>query len=129
MEKEIGKITKRDDTDIVLRIDDFADKRGFTIREFVTSERYTGFTKSGVRILAKDWLKFKEMINSVDDADMVDPNADSQAAIQEEAMAAAQAEAQAAPEEPKAEEPSRQEDESSTSTQNKSVSKEELPDY
>ena len=113
MEKEIGKITKRDDTDIVLRIDDFADKRGFTIREFVTSERYTGFTKSGVRILSKDWLKFKEMINSVEDADMVDPNAGSEAAMQEEAMAAAQAEAQATPEEPKAEEPS----------------KEELPDY
>jgi hypothetical protein len=72
MEKEIGKLQKRDDTDIVLRIDDFADKRGLTIREFVTSERYTGFTKAGVRILAKDWAKFKEMINSIDDADMVD---------------------------------------------------------
>ena len=70
MEKEIGKIMKRDDTDILLRIDDFADKRGFTIREFVTSEKYTGFTKSGVRILAKDWAKFKEMINSVEDEDM-----------------------------------------------------------
>jgi hypothetical protein len=43
-----------------------------TIREFVTSERYTGFTKAGVRILAKDWAKFKEMINSIDDADMKD---------------------------------------------------------
>lgn len=75
MEKDIGKIMKRDDCDIVLRIDDFADKRGFTIREFVTNERYTGFTKAGVRILAKDWAKFKEMINSVDDADMVQPEA------------------------------------------------------
>lgn len=75
MEKDIGKIMKRDDCDIILRIDDFADKRGFTIREFVTSERYTGFTKAGVRILSKDWAKFKEMINSVDDADMVQPEA------------------------------------------------------
>ncbi len=71
MEKDIGKLTKNDTTDIILRIDDFADKRGFTIREFVTSERYTGFTKSGVRILAKDWPKFKEMINSIEDSDMV----------------------------------------------------------
>lgn len=96
MEKDIGKIQKRDDTDIVLRIDDFADKRGFTIREFVTSERYTGFTKAGVRILSKDWAKFKEMINSVDDADMIDPNAASEddAAMQEAAMAAAQTEAE-----------------------------------
>lgn len=72
MEKDIGKIQKNDTTDIVLRIDDFADKRGFTIREFVTSERYTGFTKAGVRILAKDWKKFKEMVNSVDDSDMAE---------------------------------------------------------
>lgn len=72
MEKEIGKIQKKDDTDIVIRIDDFADKRGLTIREYVTSERYTGFTKAGVRILAKDWPKFKEMINSIKDVDMKD---------------------------------------------------------
>lgn len=70
MEKEIGKLTKNDTTDIVLRIDDFADKRGLTIREFVTSERYTGFTKAGVRIMAKDWPKFKEMINSIKDSEM-----------------------------------------------------------
>ena len=70
MEKEIGKLQKNDTTDIVLRIDDFADKRGLTIREFVTSDRYTGFTKAGVRILAKDWPKFKEMINSISDEEM-----------------------------------------------------------
>jgi hypothetical protein len=70
MEKEIGKINKRDDTDIVLRVDDFADKRGLTIREFVTSDRYTGFTKAGVRILAKDFARFKEMINSIPEEDM-----------------------------------------------------------
>lgn len=70
MEKEIGKINKREDTDIVIRIDDFADKRGLTIREFVTNDRYTGFTKAGVRILAKDFAKFKEMINSVSEDDM-----------------------------------------------------------
>ena len=70
MEKDIGKINKNDTTDIVLRVDDFAEKRGFTIREFVTSDRYTGFTKSGVRILASDFPKFKEMINSVTDEDM-----------------------------------------------------------
>ena len=70
MEKEIGKIVKNDTTNIVIRLDDFADKRGLTIREFVESERYTGFTKSGVRILAKDWKAFKKMINSITDDDM-----------------------------------------------------------
>jgi hypothetical protein len=107
MEKEIGKLPKNDTTDIVLRIDDFADKRGFTIREFVTSDRYTGFTKSGVRILAKDWQKFKEMINSVNDEDMKEDLPEDQKTLDEAAMADAQAEEQ------KAEKPS----------------KEELPDY
>jgi len=44
MEKDIGKIGKNDTTDIVIRVDDFGGRRGLTIREFVTSERYTGFT-------------------------------------------------------------------------------------
>jgi len=70
MEKDIGKIKKNDTTEIVLRIDDFGGRTGFTIREFVTSDRYTGFTKSGVRILAPDFKKFKDMINSIKDEDM-----------------------------------------------------------
>ncbi len=72
MEKDIGKIPKNDTTNIMIRIDDFADRRGLTIREFVESERYTGFTKAGVRILAKDFKAFKEMINSIPDEDMED---------------------------------------------------------
>ncbi len=70
MEKDIGKIPKNDTTEIVLRIDDFGGRRGFTIREFVTSDRYTGFTKSGVRILANDFPKFKEMVNSISEEEM-----------------------------------------------------------
>ena len=70
MEKDIGKINKNDTTDIVVRVDDFGGRKGVTIREFVTSERYTGFTKSGVRILAGDFPKFKEMLNSITEEDM-----------------------------------------------------------
>jgi hypothetical protein len=79
MEKDIGKIPKNDTTQIVIRIDDFADKRGLTIREFVESERYTGFTKAGVRILARDFKKFKEMINSIPEKDMEDIAQESEA--------------------------------------------------
>jgi hypothetical protein len=70
MEKEIGKIKKNDTTEIMVRVDDFGGRKGLTIREFVTSERYTGFTKSGVRILAADLPSFREMINSVTEEDM-----------------------------------------------------------
>ena len=107
MEKDIGKIPKNDTTEIVLRIDDFGGRRGFTIREFVTSERYTGFTKSGVRILAGDFPKFKEMVNS----------------ISEEEMAA---EPEGAEEKP-AEQPADQE--KLTEDKPKEETKESLPDY
>ena len=78
MEKDIGKINKNDTTDIIFRIDDFGGRTGLTIREFVTSERYTGFTKSGVRILAADFPKFKEMINSVKEEDLKEPEQSSE---------------------------------------------------
>lgn len=65
MEKDIGKIKKNDNTDIVVRVDDFGGKPGVTIREFTTSERYTGFTKSGTRIPADKFLEFREMINAI----------------------------------------------------------------
>lgn len=65
MEKDIGKLKKNDNTDIVVRVDDYGGKRGVTIREFTTSERYTGFTKSGTRIPADKFLEFRELINSV----------------------------------------------------------------
>jgi len=72
MEKDIGKIKKNDTTDIIIRVDDFGGRKGLTIREFVTSERYTGFTKSGVRILSADFQNFKDMINSVSKEDMAE---------------------------------------------------------
>ena len=65
MEKDIAKIPKNDTAEIIVRIDDFGGKRGLTIREFVTSEKYTGFTKAGVRIPSDHFLKFREMINSI----------------------------------------------------------------
>ncbi len=66
MEKDIGRIVKNDQSEIVIRVDDFGGNRGLTIREFVKSENYTGFTKAGVRIKSDDFLRFKEMINSID---------------------------------------------------------------
>lgn len=65
MEKDIGKIKKNETTDIVVRVDDFGGRRGVTIREFTTSERYTGFTKSGTRIPVENFLEFRELINKV----------------------------------------------------------------
>jgi len=70
MEKDIDRIEKNPDTDIVIRIDDFGGNVGLTIREFVKSDRYTGFTKSGTRIPADKFKQFKDAINSIDEADL-----------------------------------------------------------
>src|SRR6056297_2398003 len=73
MEKDLGKLNKNDRTDIVLRVDDFGGKRGLTIREYVTSEKYTGFTKAGVRITPENFPKFKEMVNSISEEELNQP--------------------------------------------------------
>lgn len=65
MEKDIGKIKKSETTDIIVRIDDYKGKKGLTIREYVTSEKYTGFSKSGTRIPADEFLNFRDIINSI----------------------------------------------------------------
>ncbi len=72
MEKDIDRIPKNSDTDIVIRIDDFGGKRGVTIREFVRGERYTGFTKSGTRIPAEHFKVFKKAINSIDEKELME---------------------------------------------------------
>lgn len=66
MDNEIGRIKKNETTDIVIRVDDYGGKAGVTIREYVTSERYTGFTKQGTRIPADKWKEFGELINKVE---------------------------------------------------------------
>jgi len=74
MEKDIERIPKNPDTEIIIRVDDFGGKIGLTIREFVKSERYTGFTKAGTRIPAEHFKKFKEAINSISEKDLVTEN-------------------------------------------------------
>jgi hypothetical protein len=70
MEKDIGSIKKNNETEILIRVDDFGGKPGVTIREFVKSDKYTGFTKAGTRISANNFLLFRELINGVELADL-----------------------------------------------------------
>lgn len=74
MEKDIDRIQKNRDTEIVIRIDDFGGKPGVTIREFVKSPAYTGFTKAGLRIPGEKWELFKASINSIIDEDVALPD-------------------------------------------------------
>ena len=73
MEKDIDRIQKNPETEIVIRIDDFGGRRGVTIREFVKSEKYSGFTKAGTRIPADKFKIFKAAINSISETELAEP--------------------------------------------------------
>jgi hypothetical protein len=70
MEKDIARLQKNPDTEIVVRVDDFGGRVGVTIREFVKSERYTGFTKAGTRISVDNFKAFKDAINSISEEEL-----------------------------------------------------------
>jgi hypothetical protein len=74
MDKDIGKINKGEYqgtvTDIVIGTREYKGKVGVDIREFATSEKYTGPTKKGLRIPADKFQQFKEMINSISPEDL-----------------------------------------------------------
>ena len=72
MEKDIDRIPKNPDTDIVIRVDEFGGRRGVTIREFWRGERYTGFTKAGTKIPAEHFKAFKAAINSIDENELLE---------------------------------------------------------
>jgi len=62
MDKEIGRIRKNDTTDIVVKITEYKGSIGLDIREYVQSERYTGWSKSGTRIPADQVCKLTRLI-------------------------------------------------------------------
>ena len=65
MDEEIGRVKKSETTDVVVKVDDYGGQKGVTIREYLTSEKYTGFTKQGTRIPAEKWEEFKTLVNKV----------------------------------------------------------------
>ena len=74
MEKDIDRIQKNRDTEIVIRIDDFGGKPGVTIREFVKGPTYTGFTKAGLRIPGEKWELFMRSLQSIDAGELRVPD-------------------------------------------------------
>jgi hypothetical protein len=66
---EVGRIRKHDTTEIVVQKTEFRGSVGIDIREYVTSERYTGWSKNGIRIPVEKWKDFKEILNKVESAE------------------------------------------------------------
>ncbi len=66
-EGEIGRVKKTDSTSVIIRISEFQGEKGVDIREYVETNKYTGYTKKGTRIPAQLWKEFKEVVNKVPD--------------------------------------------------------------
>jgi hypothetical protein len=69
---EMGRLRKNDTTEIVVQKTEFRGSVGIDIREYVTSERYTGWSKNGIRIPVEKWQDFREILGKVDTADKAD---------------------------------------------------------
>lgn len=65
---EIGRIRKNDTTEIVIQKTEFKGSVGIDIREYVTSDRYTGWSKNGIRISVDKWKEFKAIMDRVESA-------------------------------------------------------------
>lgn len=69
---EIGRLRKNETTEVVIQKTEFHGSVGIDIREYVTSERYTGWSKNGIRIPVEKWQDFKEILDKVDIVDKAD---------------------------------------------------------
>ncbi len=65
---EVGRIRKNETTEIVVQKTEFRGSVGIDIREYVTAERYTGWSKNGIRIPVEKWKDFKEILDKVESA-------------------------------------------------------------
>jgi len=65
VDEEIGRIRKNDTSEVVVRRTEFKGSVGIDIREYLTSERYTGWSKNGIRIPLDQWPSFKEILDRV----------------------------------------------------------------
>lgn len=63
---EIARIRKNETTEIVVQRTEFKGSIGIDIREYVTSERYTGWSKNGIRIPVDKWPEFKAALDQVE---------------------------------------------------------------
>mgnify|MGYP001034752844 FL=1 len=63
---EIGRLRKNETTEIVVQKTEYRGAVGIDLREYVTSERYTGWSKNGIRIPVEQWPDFKSILDGVD---------------------------------------------------------------
>jgi hypothetical protein len=65
---EIGRMRKNETTEIVVQKTEYKGSVGIDIREYVTSDRYTGWSKNGIRVSVDKWKEFKAILDKVESA-------------------------------------------------------------
>jgi hypothetical protein len=65
---EIGRLRKNETTEIVVQKTEYKGSVGIDIREYVTSDRYTGWSKNGIRVSVDKWKEFKAILDMVESA-------------------------------------------------------------
>ncbi len=63
--KEVSRMEKGVDAELVFSLTNFRGRLYFDIREFVKRENYEGYTKKGIRLDVEFYEDFKKMIEAV----------------------------------------------------------------
>jgi pimeloyl-CoA synthetase len=71
---EIGRLRKNESTEIIVQRTEYRGSVGIDIREYVTSDRYTGWSKNGIRIPVEKWQDFKEILDKAGEESNSDGN-------------------------------------------------------
>ena len=66
MDEEIGRIRKNETTEVVVRKTEFRGSIGIDIREYVKTEKYTGWSKNGIRMPMNLWKSFKIILDIIE---------------------------------------------------------------
>jgi len=64
-DKEILRLNKNSQKDIVIKAADYKGKVGLDIREWLKTPEYQGWTKNGVRFETVNFDKFKELVSAM----------------------------------------------------------------
>jgi hypothetical protein len=65
---EIGRLKENDTTDIITQKTEYRGSVRIDLHEYVTSEKYTGWSKNSIRIPVEKWKDFKEILDRVESA-------------------------------------------------------------
>jgi len=65
MDKEIGRVKINKGTEIVVRITEYRGEKRIDIRKYITTQKYTGWSKQGISIPLSSWNDVHKLLEKV----------------------------------------------------------------